>query len=176
MSGHNKWSQIKHKKGVVDAKKSKLFSKLARLITSESKKAKGDASAPGLRGAIEKARGENMPGDNIERAIKKGLGTDAGNMEAALYESYGPGGVAILVSVLTDNKNRTAQEIKHLLSEQGFALAEMGAARWAFKESGGTWIPETFLPLSDPDLEALSRLVDLLEEHDDVQNVYTNAE
>jgi len=176
MSGHNKWSKIKNKKAVTDAKKSKFFSKLVRFISVESKKAGGDISAPGLRAAIEKARKENMPSDNIDRAVKKGTSSDAGQMEALTYESYGPGGSAIIIEALTDNRNKAAAEIKHILSKNGLSLAGQGSASWAFEKEIDGWIPKTKVELSDPDLEKLDQLVDELEENDEVQAVHTNAD
>src|SRR3972149_289459 len=106
MAGHNKWTQIKRQKGVTDAKKSKLFGKLARLVALESKKAQGNINAPGLRAVIEKAKSINMPNENIERAVKKGAGGDAGEMEEVLYEGYGPGGVAIILEGVTDQRKK----------------------------------------------------------------------
>jgi len=175
MSGHNKWSKIKHKKAAGDAKKSKEFSKLARLISMESKMSGGDSNSPGLRTAIEKARSINMPSDNIERAIKKGSGADAGEMFETIYESYGPGGSAIIIEGLTDNKNRTSAEIKHLLSQYGLALAEQGAASWAFEKKDGEMIPKTTVDLSVEDTEKLNSIIEALEDNDDVQAVHTNA-
>ena len=179
MSGHNKWSQIKHKKDITDAKKSKIFSKLVRFISVEAKLAKGDLNAPGLRSAIEKAKKVNMPAENIERAIKKASEPSV-QMDSIIYETYGPGGVGIIIETLTDNKNRTAQEIKHILSKNSFALGEIGSVVWSFiKEKtpeGIIWKPNTTISLSDSDLELLDKLVDKLEENDDVQEVYTNAE
>ena len=175
MSGHSKWSKIKHKKAATDAKKSKIFSKLVRYITVEAKAAKGDRNAPGLRLAIEKARGENMPADNIDRAIEKASASSA-ELESVTYETYGPGGVALIIEGYTDNRNRTAQEIKHLLSKHEAALAAPGAAMWAFSKSDQGLTPNTTVDLSDEDLEKLSELVEALEEHDDVNEVYTNAE
>ncbi len=179
MSGHNKWSQLKHKKAITDAKKSKIFSKLARFIATEARIAKSDVNAPGLRAAIEKARKVNMPRDVIERAIKKASEPSA-QMESATYEAYGPGGAGIIIEALTDNKNRTAQEIKHVLSENGFALGSIGSVAWAFAkergEEGMVWKPVSTIPLSDADLELLEKLVDGLEELDDVQEIFTNAE
>src|SRR3989339_1838218 len=175
MSGHNKWSQIKRQKGATDAKKSKIFGKYARLITLESKKSNGNVSDPALRSVIEKAKAANMPADNIERAVKKGLGSDAGNMEPVLYEAYGPGGSALVVEGLTDNKNRTAQDIKHILSKNGSALAAPGSATWAFTHTSDGGEPQNELALSPEDASALENLIDALEENDDVQDVYTNA-
>lgn len=176
MSGHNKWSQIKHKKGATDAKKSKVFSKYARLISMESKKCHGDTTSPTLRSAIEKARKENMPSDNIERAIKKGLGGEGGTMESVLYETYGPGGCGIIIEGLTDNRNKAAAEVKHILSKNGFALATPGSASWNFNKTADGWVPETTTDISDEDLEKLKKLVDDLEDNDEVQAVYTSAE
>lgn len=130
MSGHNRWSQIKHKKGLTDAKKSKIFSKLIRYISVEAKLSGGKES-PGLRSAIEKAKKVNMPAENIERAIKKASEPSA-KMDAITYEAYGPGGVGIIIETLTTSKNRTAQEIKHLLSKHGSALAGIGSVTWSF--------------------------------------------
>ncbi len=175
MAGHNKWSKIKHKKAASDAKKSKEFSKLARLIASESKKAGGDANSPTLRTIIEKARAINMPKDNIERAIEKGKAGDGAEMDALTFELYGPAGCALIVEALTDNRNRTNQELKHLLSKLGYALAAPGSATWAFVKEGTDWTPTTSVDLSDEDLEKLSILVDEIEEHDDVQAVFTNV-
>ena len=179
MSGHNKWSQIKRQKGITDAKKSKIFSKLVRYISVEAKLAKGDVNAPGLRAAIEKARKVNMPSENIERAIKK-AGETGAQMEAIAYETYGPGGVGIIIETLTDSRNRTAQDIKHILTKNSFALGEIGSVAWSFTKEktaeGIIWKPNMFVPVSDTDLELLDKLVDELEENDDVQDVYTNAE
>jgi YebC/PmpR family DNA-binding regulatory protein len=176
MSGHSKWSQIKHKKAVVDAKRSKEFGKLARLITVESRLVSGDVSAPSLKVIVDKAKAANMPKENIERAIAKGAGGDASTTERITYELYGPGGVALLIDTITDNRNRTVQELKHLVSKLGYQMAEPGAASWAFTKEHGEWIPTTTLPLSDEDADRLGDLVDALDEHDDVQQVYTNAE
>jgi YebC/PmpR family DNA-binding regulatory protein len=175
MSGHNKWSQIKRKKAVTDAQKSKIFSKLARLIVAQARIAKGDTNSPILRTVIEKARKANMPIDNIERAVKKAAEPSA-QMEAIVYEAYGPGGVGIVIEALTDNKNRIVQEIKHILSKNEASLAGIGSVTWAFNKSKEGWTPQTLVPLSDEDLHKLDKLVDELEENDDVQEVYTNAE
>ena len=175
MSGHSKWSKIKHKKAATDAKKSAAFSKLARLIASESKRAGGDVNSPGLRVVIEKAKKANMPNDNIDRAVKKGASADAETLEAVTYETYGPGGVAVIILGLTDSRNRSAAEIKHLLGEHGSALAAQGSASWAFEKSAEEWTPKTLVDISDEDLEKLSALVDALEARDDVQEVITNA-
>jgi len=176
MSGHNKWSKIKHKKAATDAEKSKIFSKHARLITVESRKANGDVNSPQLKAAIEKAKKDNMPQDNIKRAVSKGAGNSAESISEVTYEAYGPGGSALIISGVTDNKNRTAAEIKHLLSKVGLSLAEPGAALWAFEKREGGWMAKTKVPLNDEDGERLGSILEKLEEHDDVQNVYTNAD
>jgi transcriptional/translational regulatory protein YebC/TACO1 len=178
MSGHNKWSQIKHKKAITDAKKSKIFSKIVRYIAVEARLSGGKES-PGLLSAIEKAKKVNMPSENIERAIKK-ASEPSSQMESILYEAYGPGGVGIIIETLTDNKNRTAQAIKHLLSKNNTSLGGIGSVIWSFEkqrtETGFVYQPTSFLSLSDENLELLEKLIEELEENDDVQEVYTNAE
>ena len=181
MSGHNKWSQIKRQKGATDAKKSKVFSKHARLISVESKKSKG-INSPGLSQAIENAKKDNVPKDVIDRAIKKGTEVGGETMEQIIYECYGPGGCAMMVEAFTGNKNKAAQEIKHILSKNGFQLASIGSASWAFKKDlpaqagNATFVAQTTVDLEDADLEILSKLVDELEENEEVQEVFTNVE
>ena len=178
MSGHNKWSQIKRQKGASDAAKSRTFSRFSRLITIESKKAGGNLTAPGLSAAIARARAINMPKDSIDRAVLKGTSKDAGELEQVTYEFYGPAGVAFIVSALTDNKNRTTQEVKHLISKNGFELGTPGSALWAFSKSpSGTFTPQPpLMQVSGTDEEAVSMLLSLFDEHEDVQEVATNAE
>lgn len=238
MSGHSKWSSIKHKKGTVDAKRGKLFTKIIREISVAARGGGGDPDAnPRLRTALLKAKLSNMPKDNIDRAIKKGTGELEGAEYSELtYEAYGPGGVAILVEVLTDNRNRTAAELRHVLSRAGGNLGESGSVAYLFKrkglivydaseytedavievalEAGAEDIAKTdheIEVISEPDdfeavLEALEnrefkhlsaevtmiadvqvsvpedklaqafRLIDALEDHDDVQNVSTNLD
>lgn len=176
MSGHSKWSQIKRQKAVTDSVKSRVFSRFARLIALESKKANGVVSAPGLSVVIARAKAANMPKDNIERAIAKGISKDSGTLEQVVYEAYGPGGVAIIVDALTDNKNRTTQEIKHLLVLHGVELSNPGAASWAFTKSGTVYSPhEPLIDVSGSDEERLGAILEALDEHDDVQQVFTNA-
>lgn len=176
MSGHSKWSQIKRQKGVTDAARSRVFSRFARLIAMESKKANGIVGAPGLASAIARAKAVNMPKDNIERAITKGASKDSGNLEQVVYEAYGPAGVAIIVDALTDNKNRTTPEIKHLFSKMGFEVAAPGAASWAFTKVGNAYVPnEPLSEVSGADEEKLTAILDALDEHEDVQQVFTNA-
>ena len=176
MSGHSKWSQIKRQKLVTDAARSRVFSRYARLITLESKKAAGVLSTPALSVAIARAKAENMPKENIERAVAKGISKDSGNLEKVVYEAYGPGGVAILIDALTDNKNRTTQEVKHLLSLQEVELAAPGAASWAFTKTSDLYTPkEPLVPIADADEKHLASILEALDEHDDVQRVFTNA-
>lgn len=179
MAGHNKWAQIKRQKGKTDAEKSKLFSKFSRLITLEAKKSGGNRESASLKAVIDRAKAANMTNDAIERAIKKSTESSAA-METILYEAYGPGGCAMIIDTLTDNRNKAAQEVKHILSKNGFALAGMGAVTWAFEkkaEEGHTsWHPNTTVSLSDEELAQLDVLVTELEANDDVQNVYTNVE
>jgi YebC/PmpR family DNA-binding regulatory protein len=176
VSGHNKWSQIKHKKAASDAQKSKLFSKHANLIAIESRKAKGNVSAPSLAAAIERAKKDSMPKDNIERAIAKGGGADGSSLSEVLYETYGPGGAAILIAAVTNNPNRTTPEIKHILTKLGYQLGTSGSAQWAFSKIASGYVPNVPVALSDEDGEKLAELVEALETHDDVQDVYTTAD
>ena len=176
MSGHNKWAQIKRQKGAADAAKSNLWGKLGKRIAVESKKAGGDVNSPGLRSVIETAKKTNMPKDTIERAVAKGTASDAATLEAITYETYGPGGAAIIIQTVTDSRNRTAQEIKHLLSKNGLALAAPGSAMWAFEKTGTEYAPKTTVKLSESDTEKLHKILDEIDAHDDVEDVYTNAE
>jgi len=143
MSGHSKWSSIKHKKAATDAKRGKLFSKLVKEITVAAKEGGGDPDAnPRLRTAIAAAKGANMPGDNIEKAVKKGTGELPGvTYEQSTYEGYGPGGVAIMIDVLTDNRNRMVAEIRHLLDRKGGHLGESGCVAWMFTRRGLIIVP-----------------------------------
>ena len=177
MSGHSKWSQIKHQKGASDAAKSRAFAKLGQLIALESKKAAGNLSSPGLAAAISRAKEANMPKDTIERAVAKGKSKDAGNLEQVVYEFYGPGGVAIIVDALTDNKNRTTQEIKHLITKNGFELGAQGSAMWAFTKSpNGSLSPnEPLMDLSEEDATKLEELLTIFDDQEDSQELYTNA-
>jgi YebC/PmpR family DNA-binding regulatory protein len=176
MSGHSKWSQIKRQKSVTDAAKSRIFARHARLITFESKKSRGNLSDPSLSAAIARAKAANMPKDNIERAIAKGMSKDSGNLEHIVYEAYGPSGVAILVDAFTDNKNRTTQEIKHLFAKHGIALAPPGSASWAFTKNADSYNPnEPLVEIVDADEGQLASILEALDAHDDVQQVFTNA-
>jgi YebC/PmpR family DNA-binding regulatory protein len=139
MSGHSKWHSIKHKKAVVDARRGQQFTKLARAITVAAREGGGDPDGnPALALAIQKARDASMPKDNIERAIGKGTGegVDADRIETVLYEGYGPGGVALLIEALTDNRNRTGADVRHLLSKHGGNLGEPGSVSYLFQKQG----------------------------------------
>ena len=139
MSGHSKWSSIKHKKGAADAKRGQLFSKLSRAIIVAAKEGGPDPSGNlALQNAIEKARSYSMPKDNIDRAIAKGSGADAeaASFETVVYEGYGPEGVAVLVEALTDNRNRTASEVRHAFTKHGGNLGTTGAVAWQFERRG----------------------------------------
>jgi YebC/PmpR family DNA-binding regulatory protein len=138
MSGHSKWATIKHKKAATDARRGKLFTKILREITVAAKIGGGDVKAnPRLRSAVLEARSNSVPNDNIERAIKKGTGELEGEAyEEVLYEGYGPGGIAVLVEGLTDNKNRTAPEIRHLFTKHGGSLGASGCVAWMFNRRG----------------------------------------
>ena len=237
MSGHSKWSTIKHKKGAADAKRGKIFTKIIKEITIAARMGGGDPEGnPRLRQAVLAAKAENMPKDNIERAIKKGTGELAGAAayEETTYEGYGPGGVAVLVEVMTDNKNRTVAEIRHIFSKHGGNLGENGCVAWMFDkkgsiifeksdvneddlmeivlESGGedvkeeesqyevitdpdsfesvkeaidkagfayalaeiSMIPQTSVKLDEQRAVQMLKLMEKMEDNDDVQNVYAN--
>ncbi len=138
MSGHSKWANIKHRKQAADAKRGQIFSKIIRELTIAARMAGPDPELnPRLRKAVEKAKEANMPSDTVERAIKRGAGGEEGSaLEEVFYEGYAPGGVAVLIRALTDNRNRTSNEIKHLFSRMGGSLAEKGAVSWQFEMKG----------------------------------------
>ena len=174
MAGHNKWTQIKRQKGASDAKRSQMFGKLSRMISSQVKVAKGDRNAALVRAAIEKARAADMPVETIERAISKA--TEQKDLETIVYEAYGPGGTGMVIEVMTDSRNRAAQEVRHALTKNGFALGAIGSVMWGFEKKDGELAPTMHIPLSDEDSELLEKLVDDLEALDDVQEIITNAE
>ncbi|MBW2640274.1 MAG: YebC/PmpR family DNA-binding transcriptional regulator [Deltaproteobacteria bacterium] len=238
MSGHSKWSSIKHKKGATDAKRGKIFTKLIKEITVAARFGGGDPAAnPRLRTAIQAAKSENMPKDNIERAIKKGTGELEGvNYEESIYEGYGPGGAAIFIESLTDNKNRAVADIRHILNKAGGNLGSNGCVAWIFEKKGYivvendaveedtlmevaidagaedvreddsnyeiitepkdfeavkaaieeqslpyiaaeiTMLPQSTVNLQGNEAEQMVKLMETLEDCDDVQKVYTNAD
>ncbi len=238
MSGHSKWANIKHRKGAADAKRGKVFTKLIKEITMAARLGGGDANAnPRLRAAIIAAKAENMPKDNMERAIKKGTGELEGvTYEENTYEGYGPGGVAILIDSVTDNKNRAVSEIRHALTKHGGNMGESGCVSWMFDKKGYlviekgaveedalmelaleagaedvrddgdnfevitepesfeavkatidakeipyvvaevSMVPQNLTPVEGETAQKLIRLIDALEDCDDVQKVYNNAD
>jgi len=236
MSGHSKWATIKHKKGALDAKRGKIFTRLIKEIAMAAKQGGGDAeSNPRLRTAVAAAKAENMPADNIKRAIQRGTGELPGaTYEEITFEGYGPGGVALLVDVTTDNRNRTVSEIRHTFSKNGGNLGESGSVSWMFhkkgyivvpkgaakeddlmslvlenggddlRDDGNDWeivtdpaafeevlnaikaggietsvaevsmIPQNYIKLEGQAANTMIRLLEALEDHDDVQHVYAN--
>lgn len=176
---HSQWEKKKYKKAASEGKTSQLYAKLVKMITHEAKLSGGNRESSGLSAAIKKARSVDMPADNIERAIKKA--TEGGTaMESITYEAYGPGGVGIVIEALTDSKNRAAQEIRHILVDNGFALGGIGSVTWGFAKEitpeGVAWKPAMTIPISEEDSNALLDLVEQLEENNEVQEVFTNAE
>ena len=155
MSGHSHWAGIKQKKGAADARRSKVFSKLAQELTLAAKEGGDPAANPRLRSVVEKAHAENMPSDNIDRAIKRGAGGEGNALEEVLFEAYGPGGIAVLLAGITDNKNRALGEIKQALSKHQGKLVEGGAVQWMFERKGCITIPtqETIKMKSKEEIE-----------------------
>lgn len=182
MSGHSKWAQIKHQKGTADAKKSKSFAKISRLISVAARRGGDPAMNSALRDAITKAKEINMPSDNITKAIKRGTGEskEGGTLEEVLYEVFGPGGCAILIEGITDNKNRTLGEIRHILGKHELQLAGTGSCLWAFEKKSGadggtSWQPKHTLEVSKEDQEKIKVLFGELDELDDIQDITTNC-
>ena len=173
MSGHNKWSQIKHKKAATDGERSRLFSKYSKLITMESRLANGNILSPSLAAAIERAKRDGMPKDNIERAIAKGTGNEAESLQSVLFEAFGPGGVAILITAVTDNNNRTSQELKHIFTKHGLALGAPGSAAWAFTKTTNGFDPITPIALEVEATTTLQALLAAVAEQPDVQDIFT---
>lgn len=176
MSGHSHWAGIKHKKAIVDAKRGKVFGKLAKMISIAAREKGGDLGMnPRLRIAIETAQKANMPKENIARAVKRGTGELEGiKLEEITLEIYGPEGVAVLLTAITDNKNRTLSEIKKILSEHNAKLGEEGSARWAFEKQNNEWTPKFPMDINEGQRRKLEKLFEALDEHDDVQEIYSN--
>jgi YebC/PmpR family DNA-binding regulatory protein len=185
MSGHSKWSSIKHKKGATDAKRGKIFTKLIKEITVVARTGGGDPDAnPRLRTAIAAAKSENMPKDNIERAIKKGTGELEGvNYEESTYEGYGPGGAAVFIESVTDNKNRAVADIRHIFSKNGGNLGENGCVAWMFDKKGYIAIEkkavdedslmETAIEAGAEDVREDNGSFEIITEPDDFESVKT---
>jgi len=176
MSGHSHSKTIKHRKDAIDAKRGKIFSKISSLIIMAAKEKGGDPETNSkLKLAIEKAKAVNMPKDNIERAIKRGTGQLAGaNIEEFIYEAYGPAGTALIIEGITDNKNRTLAEIKHILSRFSGKLAEAGSVKYLFNRKGDNWQPKYPLEINQKTKEQLEKLFEALDENEDVQEIYSN--
>jgi len=179
MSGHNKWSKIKRKKEKADKERSKEFSKLVDQIQVEAKRCGGDLNDAGLQQAIEQAKAANMPKDNIKDAIERAT-TAAEGSEQITYEAYGPGGAQLIIEAETSNRNKAAAEIRHILSKNGLDLAKPGAVVWAFTESRGDegyrwWEPTSTMELEENDKEKLDRILDELEDNEEVRKIFTNV-
>ena len=172
MSGHNKWSKIKNKKAVTDAAKSKVFSKHAALIAMESRKANGNIASAGLASAIERAKKDSMPKENIDRAVAKGAGGEGSKLEEITYEAFGPGGAGLIIIAQTDNPNRTVAEVRTILKEHDSTLSGPGSVRWKFDDE---LKPKFSQPLPDADLEKLRTLTESLENHSDIAHVYSDT-
>ena len=178
MYGHSHWAGIKHKKEITDQKRGKVFSKLLKAISAAVQTEPNPDFNPRLRTAVAKAKEASVPQDNIDRAIKKASEADA-NLDELLFEAYGPGGIAILIEAISDNKNRTVQEVKLILKEHNGKWAESGSVQWAFEKmtAGGESVWHAKFPqdVTSEDKTSLGDLIETLEENDDVQNVYTNV-
>lgn len=180
MAGHSKWSNIKRKKAKVDAQKGKIFNRLSKEITLAAKLGGGDpAGNMRLRAAIEKAKAANLPNENIQRAIMKGTGQLTGsNVENVVYEGYGPGGVAVMLNITTDNRNRTAGEVRHCFSKCGGSLGESGCVSWMFERKGLLVIDKEKAGMDEDDLMllALEAGAEDVQSEDDVYEVYTDPD
>ena len=178
MSGHNKWSQIKNKKGVADIKRGRVFSKILRAISIAAKAEPNPQFNPRLRTAIETAKTNLVPLDNIERAINKA--SEQKDLSEMVIEAYGPEGSAIIIEAITDNTNRTISEVKKILNDHGAKFANQGSVLWAFdapikgNAEATTWKAKFPQKISDDSKNKVERLIEALDEHDDVQNIMTN--
>ncbi|MBU6500443.1 MAG: YebC/PmpR family DNA-binding transcriptional regulator [Patescibacteria group bacterium] len=173
MSGHSHWAGIKHKKEITDKKRARIFSKLLAAISAAAKKEQNPDFNPRLRTAVEKAEQASIPADNIARAIKRASDTGQ-NLEELVFEAYGPGGAAILIEAISDNKNRAVQEIKKILSELGGKWAEPGSVLWAFTKTDNGWTAKFPQEVEEEEHNKLGSLIEEIEENDNVQKVYTN--
>lgn len=171
MSGHSKWSQIKHRKGIADQKKGQVFSKLANKITIAVKHGVDPANNYRLQSAIDEARAANVPKENIDRAIKRATEKDSANIEEIILQAMGPAGIAVVIEAITDNKNRTINEIRHILAEHEFKMVPEGSLSWAFEPN---WVPVSPIEPETEAKEKLDKLLLALGENEDVENVHTN--
>ncbi|MCL4539736.1 MAG: YebC/PmpR family DNA-binding transcriptional regulator [Bacteroidetes bacterium] len=178
MSGHNKWAKIKHKKAGTDAQRGKLFSRLIKEITIAARNGGGDPNGnPRLRLAIQTAKGANMPADNIKRAVQRGTGELPGAVyEELTYEGYGPAGVALMVELVTDNKNRTVAEIRHILDRNNGKLAEAGSVAWMFQKKGSIEVPKSGIGEDDLLAIILEAGADDMRAEDDYYDITTSAD
>lgn len=174
MSGHSKWAQIKHKKGAADEKRGKLFSKLSLAISIAARDGADPAANPRLRTAIEKAKQNQVPNENIDRALAR-VRDAKEKLERMTVEAYGPEGTALYIIGVSDNANRFMEELRTLLKERGAKAGEPGSAAWAFEKKDDELYPKFTIAISDVARQKLSLLVNALEERDDVQGVWTNA-
>ena len=174
MSGHNKWTQIKHQKGITDLKRGKLFSKVLQAISAAAKQEPDPKFNPRLRTAILKAKESNISNDAIERAIGRASG-GGDDLSECIFGAYDKNGVALIIEVATDNKNRTASEVKKTLNSHGAKWAETGSVLWVFEQSGNSWKPRSPQILSSAEKEELARLAKDLESCEDVRAVVTNG-
>ncbi len=177
MSGHSKWSQIKHQKAITDHKRGQIFSKLLNAIAIAARLDPNPEYNPRLRTAIQKAKEANVPNENIDRAIARALESTK-NLEEIFLEAYGPGGVAILIEVITDNKNQIIAEIKKILNTTHGKWAEPGSVRWAFEKENqsGDWQAKFKKNISEEDSLKLNQLISLLQDHSSVQKIFTDTE
>lgn len=179
MSGHSKWSTIKRKKGAADTKRGQLFTRIARDITIAAREGGGDPDANfALRLAVDKARAANMPKENIERAIQRGLGntSEGGHLEDISYEVYGPGGAALIVQVLTDNRNRAASEVRRVITRAGANLASTGSVAWMFEKRGVFTVPVKGKSAEELELELIDAGVDDIQLEDEHIEAYVAPE
>jgi len=178
MSGHSKWHSIKHKKGALDAKRGRMFTKVIKEITIAARIGGGDIEGnPRLRKAVADAKGLNMPADNIKRAIQKGTGElEGGQIEEIMYEGYGPGGVAMLVEVVTDNRNRTVSEIRHVFSKNGGNMGESGSVSWMFHKKGYIGIEKTKADEDTLMTLAIDAGADDFQSDESIYEIYTSPE
>lgn len=176
MSGHSKWHSIKHKKGAVDAKKGKIFTKLARAITVAAKGNPDPDANFQLRLAIDQAKSANMPKDNIERAIARATGEGKEALEEVLYEAYGPGGVPLIIEVLTDNKNRTVSSIKHILTSSGGRLAGPGSVQYLFERKGVVRIKDLGPNAEETELKLIDAGAEDIDDDDSMKIIYCAPE
>lgn len=176
MSGHSRWAQIKHKKAASDAKKGKIFSRLSKMLTIAAKDGQDPKTNSRLAATIEEARKENLPKDNIERAIKRASEKDAAELKEVVYEAFGPGGSAIIITAVTDSPNRTTNEVKHLLSLNDGKLGVEGSAAWAFDKADKNFAAKFPINLSPEDLKKFEDLLEKLSELDDVEDVFANVD